>query len=115
MFNRGWSELIDKIGANVDVAEIVIRPEAIEVQARAEAGGARIDRWRVGNRTILSLTFHSVSRSQRERPSSPVANIESGFFALSSVPIDRLWSILEAARVRVRLDDPGRVTAVRIA
>jgi hypothetical protein len=115
VFNRGWSELIDKIGENLDVADIVIRPEAIEVQARAEAGDARIDRWRVGNSTLLSLTFHSVSGPQPERPSSPVANIESGFFALSSVPIDRLCSILEAARVRVRLDDPGRVTAVRIA
>jgi hypothetical protein len=48
VFERDWSGLIDKMGTNLDVAEVVIRPEAIEVQARAEAGGARIDRWRVG-------------------------------------------------------------------
>jgi hypothetical protein len=115
VFERGWSGLTDKMGTNLDVAEVVIRPEAIEVQARAEAGGARIDRWRVGSRTVLSMTFHMVSGPQPERPSSPVANVESGFFALSSVPLDRLWTILDAARARVRLDDPGRISAVRIA
>lgn len=115
VFTKGWAELVDKMGSNIDVAGIVIRPEAIEVQARAEQGGARVDRWRVGNRTVLSMTFHSVSGPQPERPSSPVADVESGFFPLASVPLDRLWSILEAARVRVKLDDPGRITAVRIA
>jgi hypothetical protein len=35
-------------------------------------------------------------------------------FARSSVPLDRLWTILDAARARVRLDDPGRISAVRI-
>lgn len=115
MFTKGWSELVEKIGPNVDVAEIVIRPAAIEVQARAEAGGARIDRWRASYRTVLSMNFHTVSGPQPERPSTPVANIESGFFPLASVPLDRLWPILDAAKVRVRLDDPGQVSAVRIA
>jgi len=35
-------------------------------------------------------------------------------FARSSIPLDRLWTILDAARARVRLDDPGRISAVRI-
>jgi hypothetical protein len=102
------------MGTNLDVAEVVIRPEAIEVQARAEAGGARIDRSRVGSRTVLSMTFHLVEGPQTEQPSSPVANVENGFFALASVLLDRLWTILDAARARVRLDDPGRISAVRI-
>jgi hypothetical protein len=54
------------MGTNLDVAELVIRPEAIEVQARAEAGGARIDHWRVGSRTVLSMTLHMVSGPQPE-------------------------------------------------
>jgi hypothetical protein len=114
-FERGWSGLIDKIGRDPDVAEIVIRPDTIEVQARAAAGGARLDRWRMSSRTVLSMTFHLVSGPHAERPSSPVANVESGFFALASVPLDRLWPILDAARARVRLDDPGQINAVRIA
>lgn len=115
MFQRGWTELIGKVGSNADVAEIAIRPEAIEILARASAGGARIDRWRVGKSTILGMTFHRVAGPQPERPSSPVTNVESGFFALSSLPLDRFWPILEAAKARVRLDDPGSVTSVRIA
>jgi len=54
------------MGTNLDVAEVVIRPEEIELQARAEAGGARIDRSRVGSRTVLSMTFHMVSGPQPE-------------------------------------------------
>ncbi|MGL4438511.1 MAG: hypothetical protein ACRCUE_04510 [Bosea sp. (in: a-proteobacteria)] len=115
MFAKGWSELVDKMGPTVDVTDIIIRPDAIEVQARAEAGGARIDRWRVGYLTVMSMTFHRVSGPTPERPSTPVKNIESGFFRLPAVPIDRLWSILEGAKIRVKLDDPGRITAVRIA
>jgi hypothetical protein len=42
-FERGWSGLTDKMGTNLDVAEVVIRPQTIEIEARAEAGGARID------------------------------------------------------------------------
>lgn len=113
-FERGWSGLTDKMGTNLDVAEVVIRPETIEIEARAEAGGARIDHERVGSRTVLSMTFHMVSGPQREQPSSPVANVENGLFAISSVPLDRFWTILDAARARVRLDDPGRISAVRI-
>lgn len=102
------------MGTNLDVAEVVFRPEAIEVQARAEAGGARIDRWRVGSRTVLSMTFHLASGPQPEQPSSPVVNVENGLFMLSCVPLDGLWTILDAACARVRLDDPGRISAVRI-
>lgn len=115
MFAKGWSELTKRIEPNPDVAEIVIRPDAIEVQARAAAGGARIDRWRVGYRTVLTMRLHGVSGPRAEQPSSPVANIEGGFFKLSSVPMDRLRAILDAAMARVRLDDPERVGSVRIA
>ncbi len=114
MFAKGWSDLAGKIGPNADVTEIVIRPDAIEVQARADAGGPRIDRWRVSYVTILSITLHRVSGPQPEAPSTPVKDIESGFFRLSSVPLDRLWPILDAALARVRLDDPGRIGSVRI-
>jgi hypothetical protein len=112
---KGWSELVDKLGANPDVAEILIRPDAIEVLARAEAGGSRLDRWRVTSMSILTVRLHRVSGPRPEQPSSPVGNVESGFFKLSSVPIDRLWSILDTAKGRVRLDDPGRIASVRIA
>jgi hypothetical protein len=115
MFEKGWSELVERIGRDVGIAEISIRPDAIEVQARAAEGGARIDRWRVSFRRILSVNFHGVTGPRPERPSTPVANVESGFFPLASVPIDRLWPILEAAKARVRLDDPAHVAAVRIA
>ncbi len=114
-FAKGWAELIEKIGPNADIAELSIRPEAIEVLARAAEGGPRVDRWRVSHRTILTITLHSVSGPRPEQPSSPVANVESGFFKLSSVPLDRLWPILDAAKLRVRLDDPARIGSVRIA
>jgi hypothetical protein len=61
------------------------------------------------------MTFHGVSGPRPERPSSPVANVETGFFKLASVPVGRLWPILDAARARARLDDPGGIGAVRIA
>lgn len=114
-FAKGWSELAEKLGSGIDVTEILIRPDAIEIQARAEAGGPRIDRWRVSHMTVLSLTFHRVSGPRPEQPSLPVRDVESGFFRLSSVPLDRIWPIMEAALAQVRLDDPGRISSVRIA
>ncbi|MCX7340258.1 MAG: hypothetical protein NT037_06990 [Hyphomicrobiales bacterium] len=92
VLTRGWSEHLDKIGAHVDVAEIVIRPEAIGVQACAAAGGARIDRWRVSKGTILSVTVHTVRAPQAERP-PPVADIKSGLFAVLSAAIDGPWAM----------------------
>ncbi len=115
MFQKGWSELVEKMGPGVDVAEIVIRPEAIEVKARAEGGGARIDRWQVGFTRIMTIALHRASGPRPEVPSGPVRDIESGFFGLPSVPIDRLWPILESALARARLEDAGRISSVRIA
>ncbi len=115
MFQKGWSQLVEKFGSDIDVAEIMIRPDAIEVLARAAEGGARIDKWRISYKAILSATFHFVAGPRAERPSSPVANIETGFFRLASVPLHRLWPTLDAAKERVKLDDPGQVSSVRIA
>jgi hypothetical protein len=115
LFSKGWSELIEKVGSAADVTEVAIRPDAIDILARAQGGGARIDRWSVGFSTIMSITFHRVSGPRPERPSTPVRDIEGGFFRLASVPIRRFWPILEAALARVRLDEPGRIASVRIA
>jgi hypothetical protein len=115
MFAKGWSQIIDKMGPAVDVADIAIRPDAIEVLARSTEGGARIDRWRGSYRTVLSVTFHAVSGPNPERPSSPVANVEGGFFKLATVPVDKLWAVLDLAKTRARLEDTGEISSVRIA
>jgi hypothetical protein len=113
LFTAAWAKLSDRLDG-ADLAEIRIGEASIEVHARAAAGGARIDAWKVQRRRGLLGKVDAVSGPGPVRPSGPVADVSGAFFAAGEVAFDQLPELLRQTLEQTPFQDPARVTGVRI-
>lgn len=109
---RGIEAAIKKSGA-ARLLEVDILPSTMTVRTQGREKAHHIDEWTVSIRAF-SRVGASVSGPRPGRGSTYVDDIVSGFFDTSEVSFDRLDEMIKAAAKHVALEDPGKVTRVRL-
>lgn len=112
---RAVEAILAEIGAAPKVFSIRIEDNAVTIQVQGTARPSDVDEWRFTSKNLFAFNFERTSGPKPVRPASFVNDVTAGFFDISTVAIDRVSDVVNAAVARAALEDVARVSAIEIA
>lgn len=113
--SRVLAEIVDEVGRTPPIHSIRIEKKSVTVRLQGENRPTDIDEWTMLRNRRFLFEFEFLRGPRPHNPTIDVADVQSGFFDLSILPMDKATAIIAAAMSFAKLDDPATVTSVDIA